>query len=108
MTTIRLTQADKGKSITAHSGDEVIITLPENPTTGYRWAIDQTDATILEAQGSTFSSMPGGGVGNGGTRTFTFTARQPGTAHLQLKLLRAWQGDSSIIDRFDVTIQVQS
>jgi inhibitor of cysteine peptidase len=108
MSTITLTQADKGKSITVHTGDEIVIMLPENPTTGYRWAIDQTDENMLIAQTPTFSSTPGGAIGSGGTRTFTFTAKQPGTAHLQLKLLRAWQGDSSIIDRYDVTIQVQS
>jgi inhibitor of cysteine peptidase len=82
--------------------------LPENPTTGYRWAIDQTNENMLVAQTPTFSPTPGGAIGSGGTRTFTFTAKQPGTVHLQLKLLRAWQGDSSIIDRYDATIQVQS
>lgn len=108
MSTITLTQADKGKSITVRIGDEIVIMLPENPTTGYRWAIDQTDENILVAQTPAFSPTPGGAIGGGGTRTFTFTAKKPGTVHLQLKLLRAWQGDSSIIDRYDVTIQVQS
>lgn len=108
MSTVTLTQADKGKSVTVHTGDQIVITLQENPTTGYRWAIDQTDATVLTAQNPSFSPTPGGAIGAGGTRTFTFTAKTPGTVHLQFKLLRAWQGDSSIIDRFDVTIQVQS
>ena len=107
MSTITLTQADKGKSITVHPGDEIVIRLPENPTTGYRWAIDQADENILVDQTPAFSPTPGGAIGSGGTRTFTFTAKQPGAVHLQLKLLRAWQGDSSIIDRYDVTIQVQ-
>ena len=102
-----LTQADKGKSITVHIGDEIIINLTENPTTGYRWAIDKIDATVLLAQNPTFSSTPGGAIGSGGTRTFTFIAKQPGTVYLQLKLWREWQGDSSIIERYDVTIQVQ-
>ncbi len=108
MSTITLTQADKGKSITVHVGDEVIINLTENPTTGYRWAIDKTDDTILTSQSSTFSPTPSGAIGSGGTRTFTFTAKHPGTAHLQLKLLRPWLGDSSIIDRYDVSIHIQS
>ena len=106
MSTISLTQADKGKTVTVHTGDEIVINLAENPTTGYRWAVDQTDATALTSQNPTFSATPGGAIGGGGTRTFTFTAKQHGTVHLQLKLLRAWQGDSSIIDRFDVTIEI--
>jgi inhibitor of cysteine peptidase len=108
MSTITLTQGDKGKSITVHIGDEIIINLPENPTTGYRWAIDKMDATVLVSQNPTFSSTPGGAIGSGGTRTFTFIAKQPGTVHLQLKRWREWQGDSSIIDRYDITVQIQS
>jgi inhibitor of cysteine peptidase len=108
MSVITLTQADKGKSITVHVGDEIIINLAENPTTGYGWAIDKMDDTVLVSQNPTFSSTPGGAIGSGGTRTFTFIAKQAGTVHLQLKLWRAWQGDSSIIERYDITFQVQS
>ncbi len=108
MSTITLTQADKGKSITVHPGDEIIINLTENPTTGYQWAIDKTDATVLVSQNPTFSSTPGGAIGSGGTRTFTFIAKQPGTVQLQLKLWREWLGNASIIDRYDITVQIQN
>ena len=93
MSVITLTQVDKGKSITVHTDDEIIINLAENPTTGYRWAIDKMDATSLVSQNPAFSSMPGGAIGSGGTRTFMFIAKQPGTVHLQLKLWREWQGE---------------
>jgi inhibitor of cysteine peptidase len=105
---ITLTEADKGKTIDVPQGTEVLIRLKENPTTGYRWAIDQNDDTVLPLQSSNFSSTPSAAVGAGGTRIFTFTAKQPGTAHLQLKQWREWQGDSSISERYDVTIQVHS
>ncbi len=108
MSKFTLTEVDKGKSLEVHQGDEIVIRLKENPTTGYRWAVDKTDDEILTLQNSGFSPTPGAGVGGGGSRTFTFKAKKPGSVHLQLKLLRAWEGDSSIIDRYDVTIQVQS
>ena len=108
MSNITLTEADKGKTIDVQQGTEVLIRLNENPTTGYRWAIDQSDDTVLPLQGSNFASSPSAAVGAGGTRLFTFTANQPGTVHLQLKRWREWQGDSSIIERYDVTIQVHS
>jgi inhibitor of cysteine peptidase len=108
MSTIQLTQVDKGKSITVHPGDEIVITLPENPTTGYRWAIDQTNESILAPQAPTFTPTPRASIGAGGARTFLFRAKQSGTVHLQLKLFRAWLGDSSIIDRFNATIQVHA
>src|SRR5260370_24543853 len=50
MSTITLTQADKGKSITVHTGEEIVIMLPENPTTGYRWAIDRSEEHTSELQ----------------------------------------------------------
>ncbi len=103
-----LTEADKGKTIEMHQGDRIVIQLKENPTTGYRWAIDKTDDQVLASQNAEFSPTPGTGIGGGGTRTFTFIAKQPGTVHLQLKLWRSWVGDSSIIDRYDVTIQVRN
>ena len=106
MSSISLTEADKDTAIDVAQGSEVVIRLAENPTTGYVWALDQTDDTVLPLQSSDFSPTPSAGVGAGGTRTFTFTAGQPGTAHVQLKLWREWQGDPSTIERYDVDIQV--
>lgn len=108
MSNITLTEADKGKTTDVPQGTEVLIRLKENPSTGYRWTFDQNDDTVLPLQTSNFSSTPGAAVGASGTRIFTFTAGQPGTVHLQLKLWREWQGNSSIIERYDVNIQVHS
>ncbi len=105
---ITFTQADKGKTVGVHSGTQIIIDVQENPTTGYRWAIDQNNDALLALDSSTYATASSGGVGGGGTRTFTFTAKQPGTVHLQLKLWREWQGNASVTDRYDVTITVQS
>ena len=40
MPILKLTQADDNKSFSLHKGDELVIHLEENPTTGYRWEID--------------------------------------------------------------------
>ena len=102
-----LTYADHGKTIQAHTGDQITICLDENPTTGYLWAIDHTDTTILTQQSSDYTPTPGGGVGSGGTRVFVFHAKNTGTVQLQLKYWRSFEGNSSIIKHFNVTIQVQ-
>ena len=107
MSSIPLTHADKGTTVDVPEGGEVVIRLEENPTTGYVWALDQTDDTVLRLQSSDVSPPSGSALGAGGARTFTFTAGQPGTAHLELKLWREWEGDSSTIERYDVDIQVQ-
>lgn len=103
---ITLTKADNGKTIELRPGQMVVVELNENAMTGYRWAIDRTDEQIAAAQGADMALTPGGGVGAGGKRTFRFQAKKVGTAHLELKLWRDWEGDKSIIDRFNVTLQV--
>jgi inhibitor of cysteine peptidase len=107
MSAVTLSKADEGKTIEVHRGDTVNVQVDENPTTGYRWAVDNDGGKILSLQNSDYASV-GGGIGGGGQRTFSFKANRAGTSHIQLKHWRDWQGDSSIIDHFDVTVRVKS
>jgi inhibitor of cysteine peptidase len=106
-TSTSLTSSDNGKTIQVHAGDEINIALDSNPTTGYKWAIEKSDATLLALKQSSFSassSVPG----SGGTQVFTFVAKSTGTVDLQLKYWRSFEGDKSITRRFAVTIQIQA
>lgn len=105
--TITLTESDNGKSIQSHVGDTIVIQLGENATTGYTWAFNKPDASILALQNSTYTPS-GTKPGQGGMREFTFLAKNPGTVHLQFKYWRSFVGDSSILDRYNVTVEVQS
>lgn len=104
---LTLTEADAGKTVQAHPGDHILIQLSANAATGFSWAIDKTDTTILALQSESYTPNPGGALGSGGTATFTFLAQRAGSVHLQLKYWRSWEGDSSIVKRYNVTIQVQ-
>lgn len=104
---VHLSKDDDGKTVSVAAGDEVVVTLDENPTTGYVWAIDKIDDQVLALNSSDYTSdapVPG----SGGTRTLTFTTKQAGTSPLDLKDWRSWEGDKSIIGRFSVTIKVTS
>jgi inhibitor of cysteine peptidase len=81
------------------------VQLPENPTTGYRWAVAEYDARILHLEESALASG-GGGIGGGGVRAFAFRALLGGETPLRLKHWREWQGESSVDDRFEVTVRV--
>jgi inhibitor of cysteine peptidase len=106
---ITLTQTDNGKSITLKLNQTLVISLRENPTTGFQWAIDPFPLSLLLLTASQYSSTSQPGlVGGGGQRILTFQAHKAGAEKLQIKLWRAWEGDSSIIDRFAVTVEVQS
>jgi inhibitor of cysteine peptidase len=102
-----LTQADNHRSVEVALGEAIVLRLPENPTTGYRWAVDQIDPDKLLIQATQFSLL-GAGAGAGGEKTLTLKANQPGVARLHLKLWREWEGEASIIDRYQIAIQINS
>jgi len=84
-----LTGSDNGKTIQAHVGDEISITLDANPSTGYGWSVEKSDGTLLTLKLSNFSASSSA-VGSGGTQTLTFVAKSVGTANLQLKYWRSF------------------
>ncbi len=104
---LTITQADRGKTFTVRRGDAIAIELAENPTTGYEWAIDKIDSQAIELEDSEFSLPENAGLGGGGVRIFTFRTKATGIARLQLKEWRSWEGDRSIIQRFNVTFQIE-
>ncbi len=104
---LTITQADRGKTFTVRRGDAIAIELAENPTTGYRWAIDKIDSQVLELQNSEFSLPENAGIGGGGERIFTFRTKATGITRLQLKEWRPRSGDRSIVQRFNVTFQIK-
>ncbi len=108
MASVTLTQLDNGKSVEAAVGDLVIIRLPENPTTGFRWAVEKMEEQTLALQNMDFSLPPSTGVGGGGEKTLVFQAKRADAARIQLKLWREWEGDRSISKRYSVTVHVRN
>jgi inhibitor of cysteine peptidase len=102
-----LTQADNGRTIEAQPGARIVVTLPENPTTGYSWAMDG-EGEALPLVSSEYAATPAAGVGGGGKRTLVFEAKTPGTASLRLKRWREWEGEASVRERYAVTVQVKA
>lgn len=47
---INLSEKDNGKTLRVESGRKIIVTLAENPSTGYTWRtnVEETAATVLE------------------------------------------------------------
>jgi inhibitor of cysteine peptidase len=105
-TMLSLVEKDSGRTIDIRSGETVEITLPENATTGYRWAIDHCDEEFIEAL-ATEPHYPAKAVGSGGEVGFLFQAKKIGTGEIVLKQWRQWLGDSSVVARFRVRLNVQ-
>ena len=104
---MKLTERDQGKTIIVHPGDTIVIQLDENPTTGFTWEIQEEDEHVLKRVNSEYTPPPEGTIGIGGVRLFTFEAKHVGTAQLELKYWRSFVGDSSIMQRYDITVRVE-
>jgi inhibitor of cysteine peptidase len=103
---VTLMRADDDTTIDVHAGDTIVVRLPENPTTGFTWAIDKVRDNVIRLRSSEYSPASGAGVGGGGVRSLVFEAISAGTVRLQLKHRREWDADQPITDRFAATIRV--
>jgi inhibitor of cysteine peptidase len=101
-----LTEADNGRTVDLRVGETVSVTLPENATTGYRWAIDRLDPGIVEANEAK-PHYPSGAVGSGGVVTFAFKSTGPGSGEVSLKHWRHFEGDASITKRFRIRMNAK-
>jgi predicted secreted protein len=99
-----LNDQDSGRSLDVSIGSLVSVSLKENPTTGYRWMIEEKDGLELESESFEKAS---GATGSAGLRIFQFRASGTGLNKLKIKNMRDWEGDRSVIDRFSVMISVK-
>ena len=106
MTMLLLTQRDTDRTVEIHLGDSVQICLPENATTGFRWAIDRYDEEYLEVV-ATESHYPENALGSGGVVSFVFRGKKVGTGEIVLKNWRHWEGDSSVTNRFGLRLRIE-
>ena len=53
--TLVLTHADHNRSADLRVAEPLMVQLPENPSTGYTWAIDETDRRLLTLDGTAYA-----------------------------------------------------
>lgn len=99
-----LTAVDDGKTVELHVGSEVVIQLPDNPSTGYRWEID-TDKACVSVERQHFEQRSDQ-VGGGGESSWVLRAIAPGVSTVKLMLWRPWEGEHAAIQRFVVTLRI--
>jgi inhibitor of cysteine peptidase len=88
-----VTYTDASQTIDAKAGQEFIIALESNPTTGYGWQV-QSDDNFLKLVNSEFESgAPADSqmVGVGGVERFTFKALAQGETAVTLVYKRSWE-----------------
>jgi len=74
---------------------QLVVRLPSNPTTGYRWALAQQSTPVLEPEGAPTHEKGAGAEGASGTETWRFAPTQAGEGTLRLEYRRLWEADTA-------------
>lgn len=86
-----LDEASDGSTVTLSDGDLLMVALPGNPTTGYRWMAEQAPTGLLEELPGPDFQPESSLIGAGGTFYFRYVAHAPGTGTLTFSYLRPWE-----------------
>lgn len=91
---MELTEADASAERALAVGEELVVRLPENRTTGYRWHLSVPDEG-LEVADDSYEPPDAARPGSGGTRTVRLRATRAGTYRLAGALRRPWEGEGA-------------
>jgi inhibitor of cysteine peptidase len=91
------------------SGQLLMLTLPSNPTTGFRWVLRDGAESVLESLGPEVYSNPedAGLVGSAGVSTWRFNVKQAGKGQLRLAYQRPWETDVAPEKTFDCALEAR-
>lgn len=95
--------------VTIAVGQDLLVTLDSNPTTGYDWQVDTApDKAVLTIAERVYVPTPvdPGIVGSGGATTTRFTAVAAGTATIVLRYKRSWEDNTPTDDLVTVDVTV--
>ena len=91
---IEVSQSDDGSLHTLPIGEELLVRLPETPTTGYRWQFSHSGTGLVEQVEDTFGQHPdgeAGAPGASGLRTVRFVGKKAGRVRVEARLGRSWE-----------------
>jgi len=90
-----LAGSDSGRRVELARGDELVVSLETNPTTGFRWEMADAGAPVLVAAGGPSFEPRGAArvVGAGGTDTWRFRAERAGQGVLRFVYRRPFEPD---------------
>lgn len=101
--TYSFSEEDDGKTVNVSSGDFVKISLPENPSTGFRWIVTTTGPVSLIRNQYASSNPDSMIAGAGGTRTWTYMVKGNGISEFHGIYKQSWMPTTGEEKTFDLT-----
>ena len=88
-------QEPAATTIEVNLGENAVITLEANHTTGYSWQLAKpVDKAMLEFVESKYVASNTGLIGSGGKEVWTFKALKKGQTEVALKYVQPWEKDA--------------
>lgn len=106
MQTIELTERDNGRRLVVAPQATIVVSLAENPSTGYRWQLQPLAAAVTLTADTYVAGSSEPRPGAGGSRILTFTASAVGEATIGADLRRPWEQTSPPAETFTLTVAV--
>ena len=105
---VTVSAEQSGTSVALTSGQDLVVRLPSNPSTGYRWIYVEPKDAVLRVDGpSSFEAQSAATAGAGGTEIWKLAPFKPGQQQLRFEYRRPWEQDvaPSRIATYSVTVQ---
>lgn len=93
-----------GENVTVPVESEALVSLAENPSTGYSWNATASPGLTIAADRYEQNATPGTMVGVGGIRTWTLVPEHAGVFTFSAVYRRPWENVTGTEKRFDLTI----
>ena len=103
MKEVILTEAHNGGRVSAAIGDILIVRLPENPTTGFRWTFQVTNNLTQTVDNFVTTAAD---IGAGGQRCLQFSVQSIGVGRIEAVLRRDWETGIAPQSVFSVSIDI--
>lgn len=103
---VSIGDTDDGKTFPVKKGQDVVVSLAGNATTGYEWSVLSTDKSFGYPEATYVPSNPNM-VGGGGTSVFTWHTNTPfavGHHTVKLQYKRSWETKAA--DTFTFSVDV--
>lgn len=108
---VQIGSAHDGKTVTVRRGQDLVLSLPSNATTGYKWMVVSTDRTFgYPAKNEYRGPGSSGPVGAGGTQKMTWKTNGflnvTGAHKVTLEYRRPWEPEGPAAKTFRFTVKV--
>jgi inhibitor of cysteine peptidase len=100
-----------GSEVALAVGDQLIITLDSNVTTGFSWNLSAiSDTAVIQKISDEYITPESSDpplMGQGGQEVWTFEALAAGSATISMKYIQPWAPDAEPAETFGITVNIE-